>query len=347
MNKTWTITISLWLAVVTLALPACEDEVAAPEPVMTAEPIIARHQWYQASPPLDPAYWYVTLDPESERARWYHIEPHLGASSRDFDPDLPAAEDVEVPTLHIEVDSIPEDSLAWTGIMRGFAPSEVPLHARPGTGYLNLSDSKYLQVWINDFKPDPSDRGGEMFVEIGFINEDFFEPEKDDGDTEDRNFDGFVVATEDTGFDHIAEEDGDPRSFEREADDFSPDRDPVTGKFERINGTEGNLRLDSEDLDGSGTFEYLDSYLRYRIDLSASAYVDIRRDFPDYNDFTDPEDSWRLYLVPLTEYEAVIPWGTIPFLHEIHHMRIWFWQLDKVLTPSKLHVQIGDIRGRS
>lgn len=342
LERGWAVPLLLVALLAPLPL-SCEDDVAGPAPTPES-PLLSVNQWYPASPPIAPDADYPpgAIATEREPVRWYRPELEHEARRRDFDPTLDERENLLVPTLIIEIDSAPDDSLKWTGIMRGFAGS-APVWSRSGSGPLDLSHATHLSIWINDYRPDPVDRGGTLYIELGFIDEDFYRPAEDSFDLEDSNYDGFAAAFDDTGLDGVFGADGDAIPGDDGTDDHSLLR--VNGVYAGINGTEMNNLNDTEDLDGSGALEEIDGYFRYRIELASSAEVDIRRDYPAYDDLKHPDDAWRRYRVPLMDYEAVTPDGVIPQLREIHHARIWFNRMDQVLNPAELRIQVARLAG--
>ncbi len=296
---------------------------------------LIRRSWWWASPPVDPTdLGAFDTKPDTLRGKffWYNIEPNIGVHRRDLNPNLNERESSLVTSLDIEFDTI--DSTSWGGVMTGF----------PGGG-LDLSKGQFIEIWVNDFKQEESDRGGTLFIELGSIDEDFFEPGENKFDTEDSNRDGFSAGTEDTGLDGFSNEQGDGT-----ADDYDPTRLPpelgINGRYLKINGTENNQLLDTEDLDRSGQMETRNSYFRYKLQLDDSAEVDIFRDFPDYDGFKDSgheDDAWRLYRIDMADAEIVDVHGR-PTLDQVRHMRIWFDSVYVVLNPKVKRLQLAAMK---
>ncbi len=294
---------------------------------------IARFRWRPASPPVDPdengiARFYNL----HERFFWYNIEPNFGTTTRDLDPTIAPGISMLITTLDIELDTMSVDVEAWAGIMTGFE----------GCG-LDLSAYSYLEIWINDFKPDPEDRGGILYIDIGRIDEDFFEPNENHFDDEDKNKDGFTALTEDTGLDGLFNKDGDTSD-----DDYSVERDEY-GRFTHINGTEGNYLHDTEDLNRSGVLETENCYLEYTVALADTALQDIRRDYPTYIGFSNPGheyDSWRKYAIELSSGKKLDAncWSQCDVLKTVQHIRIWFRNVGEVVDPAIRRLQIAFLR---
>jgi len=324
----------------------CEDETTNVEPGVTEPPaLLTPRFWYPASPPLSMDNSTALPAANAVRAYWYQIEPEWGATTRDFNPETSTENDVPVTTMHIEVDLIPDDPARWTGIMTGFPGS---WDGHRGTGGvpggldpLDLSKSDVMKIWVNDFKPNPGDRGGKIYIELGFIDEDFYRPDLNEHNLEDADRNGFTVGgehNEDTGLDGILT--GQPGDDPN--DDYISQR-MDDNRFTHINGTEGNGRADDEDLDGNEQLDLLDAYFRYEVDLGAKAVRDVRRDYPTFSEFKHPLDSWRLYEIRLEDYDAVTPTGRVPYRDQIKHMPIWFDDIGAVVNPQVKCTQMREI----
>jgi hypothetical protein len=325
-----------------VALAGCSDESTGvkPAPVEDADVVsIERRVWYPASPPVDPDGGVAVL-PCSLRAPayWYNIEPPLGARRRDFNPNLDERDNTPVTTVDIELAPVlsQPSGRPWTGIMTGFR--------RP----VDLSGRRYLEIWVNDFKPTPHDRGGVLYVDVGRIDENFFEPEDQRWNDEDRDRDGFNACIDDSGLDethnflpdcvrNIYPDDPTEGGYDPyddlAGDDYVPNR--IDGLFSKINGTEQNGYYDTEDLDGSGALDRANSYFRYAIDLADGAVLDVRSEYPAYDGFLDPHharDSWRWYRVELFGGTPVgDDWLPDPDLTRVHHVRVWFRDAGEVV----------------
>jgi hypothetical protein len=286
---------------------------------------LTRRSWYPASPPISDDGVSPRPSANNTKVFWYNIEPDLGVHRRDLNPNLDERESTLVPSLDMEFESIVSDPADWAGVMTGFR----------GAG-LDLSQGQFIEIWVNDFKPDSLDRGGMLHVDMGFIDEDFYQPDDNDLNTEDANFDGFSAITEDTGLDNIFNDDpelgpGDP------GDDYTPSR--IAGRFSEINGTERNGLLDTEDLDGSGQLDKSNGYFTYELDLSQTAIIDVRRDFPLFADFNHPKESWRLYRIDLADYKLVNT-NTTPVFEQIKHLRVWMDSIPVVVDSTVNRFQI-------
>ncbi len=104
-------------------------------------------------------------------------------------------------------------------------------------------------------------------------------------DTEDRNWNNTldVLLGEDSGLDTIVGEDNENIPGDDGNDDYSATDNPQ--------GTEGNRRLDSEDIDGNGFSPRGNNHhYEYEINLSDTSY------------FTNLANNWRLFRIPLRDY---------------------------------------------
>ena len=295
---------------------------------------LIRRSWYPASPPVDPDDPIATLPADKrENTFWYNIEPDLGVHRRDLNPDLDERESTLVPSLDIEFGSIPEDSTAWGGVMTGFR------------GGIDLSQGQFIEFWVNDFRPDANERKGTLHIDLGFIDEDFYQPDvfPPKFNNEDANRDGFTIGganNEDTGLDGILT----GQTGDDPDDDYVSQRIPADGnRFTHINGTEANGLLDSEDLDGSAQLETSNAYFTAAVDLSDSAITDIRRDFPSFSDFTDELDSWRYYRLELSDFAEIKKDGR-PVIEQIKHARIWLTDIGETVSSKRKRLQIADFK---
>ncbi len=179
---------------------------------------------------------------------------------------------------------------------------------------LDFSQKKYIELLVkvdtNTGEPVPHPI---MRIDLGDINEDFY---TDYGglnklNNEDANNDGSITLDEDTGLDGIFHDQpgADPN-------DLADNVIDQYGDYPKINGTEGNRVLDTEDLDGNGVLNNLDRYFSYSFSLSDSLYLE------NIN-----HDGWRLYRIPITDpsvYEVVnnSSSGVPPSLKKISFGRI-------------------------
>ena len=78
--------------------------------------------------------------------------------------------------------------------------------------------------------------------------------------------------------------------------------------YSHINGTEGDGRLNTEDLNGNGVLDMEENYYEYRVDLEDTVFL------------VDEYNGWRLYQVPLKQVHKVVG---APSWDRIRMARIW------------------------
>lgn len=143
--------------------------------------------------------------------------------------------------------------------------------------------------------------------------------------TEDRNGNGALDEGEDTGLDGVEGKDSEwtPDSEDDGADDYAPYS--VTKDYSRVNGTEKNGRLDTEELIVDGRLDLTNNYFEYTIDL----------DNPDPAIFAgENENGFKTILIPLKDTTYYSKFGN-PDWGYIRFIRIWF---EDVVEPETLVV---------
>lgn len=194
----------------------------------------------------------------------------------------------------------PNRSETWAGIMN--APSGSQLG-------MNFSEIENLQFILRSRR-----RSGNLHVSLAMSLDEDAPRRTADGrivgyngflDTEDRNSNGLLDGTnEDTGLDTTAGLDS--LYFPESGDDGNDDYDPRTNQ----NGTEGNRRLDSEDIDRNG-------FTRY------NHYFELTIPLGDIRFYTELSNGWRRYCVPLHDTTFVARIGN-PKWEDIRVVRLWF-----------------------
>ncbi len=199
----------------------------------------------------------------------------------------------------------------WTGVMK-YIGNEI-----------DFSKKRYIEILakVDTLNFNQTSKPVVMHIDLGAINENFytFTDENGDGilDMEDGLVarDGILDGGEDVGLDRIAnDESGDDPDDNYDHYDVT-----INGEKEypKINGTEGNDKLDSEDLDNSGGLNTADIYFEYSICLN------------DGEEFLESEyKGWRLFRIPLHDPEnyRIIsneP-GKVPNIEKISYARLWF-----------------------
>ncbi len=304
---------------------------------------LTRTGWSWASAPfLGMAYVDSTLDNRSfdpadrvGTVRWFL--PRERVLRRYLNPDLIKQErddTQQVMDLYLRADDGKWDPEDWGGIMRGISRTGV-----------DLSKSQFVEIWVNDGRPDRELRTGKLHIDFGYINEDGFWPLDDNGQPLTGTFeqedgigdnirDGVWTYDEDIGLD--GDENGPQRySAEYEIDGDSP--------FPRINGTARNNREDTEDLNRNTRLDRDDGYFTTTIDLKDTpALIDVDYDFDDVQELKDNGISWRKYRIPIGVVDSVSV-GTAPNIKAITHARIWY-ENDAVDAPVEMHLQLSDFK---
>ncbi|CAN5652798.1 cell surface protein SprA [soil metagenome] len=167
------------------------------------------------------------------------------------------------------------------------------------------------------------DQNAKMYVELGFISVDGLPNGKID--TEDKNANGLLDLNEDNGLDGLTDAQEDSLIVAKYhlpsgslGPDPSLDNNIDTGyDLSKINGTEknagvdGNTKPDTEDLNGTGSNAFRNSYFQYEVSLDTTANTRIVG--RGYN-------GWAQYRIPLSEFTKKI--GDIE-LTNIQYVRIW------------------------
>ncbi len=271
--------------------------------------------------------------------QWYNpTAANGGARERDFDPTLTNAEGGGIERTVLEVSLLTDTTgafipSAWAGLTHSIS--------RWGE---DLSLTRAVEMWINDRTQDHSQTHARVHLDFGRMSEDAFwqtdSLPNNRLDSEDRNCDTKLDYGEDTGLDGVFDQDepgytgpgSDPRG-----DDFGYSNDPAKASdYSKINGTEGNAGIDTEDLDLNCNLDLVNSYFEATVDLSDTAYVavDVARDYPG-NSYVGPDNGWRLFRIPVAAFMA---YGT-PDWSSIRHERVW---IDGMTGPTR--IQIGGIQ---
>ena len=317
---------------------------------------VSRLSWNAASAPAqgeDPAY--VIADPEiGDRhftpekrldTRWFL--PRLNTLRRFLNPELrqqEAREAQQVLEIYLSTGGEEWQPDNWGGVMRGL-----------GRSGIDLTKTQFVELWVNDFRSDVFGEHptGKLHIDFGYINEDFYWPLDDDGNLVTGTYnredgilgdapDGVFTIDEDIGLGGYRQ--GSPwYGRDQFSADYGSDADP----YPRINGTAGNNREDSEDLDGDTVFDRQDGYFTLTIDLADSALVDVLRDYPtdEVGDNLEHHLAWRKYRVRLGDALPVSPpGGTTPQLATVTHVRIWFEDPSPPPGTTSRRIQITDFK---
>jgi hypothetical protein len=271
------------------------------ESIMDSYPMgVTIGSWSQASKP-----WNSTL--AKGRTNWYNPKNIRREQVEDPSTLTDREKKETVTALAIKVFpsslGIPGSEVwSWGGVMKYLG------------NQLDFSQKKYIELMVKVVSQEGSPAPNPILrIDLGDINEDFY---TDYGglnvlNSEDKDNDGVLILAEDTGLDGIADkEPGDDPN-----DEANNDIDQA-GDYPKINGTEGNRVLDTEDLNNDGVLSMLDRYFSYSISLSDTLFLE------NVN-----ADGWRLYRIPITDpnvFQIVnnASTGGLPTLKKISFGRI-------------------------
>ncbi len=222
----------------------------------------------------------------------------------------------------------------WSGVMSAFAAN----------GF-DLTQTRTVEFWVNDGIGDPAARRGRMHIDFGDISEDFvfFKNNPDRPLDNNTSFNReavsefqFIPTTDDLGWNGRKDNcPGEDTPWPLGVDCHLPSRINSDGQHTWANGTEGDNRFDTEDINGDGEWDTKNSFFRYTLDLADVSLVDPGTDItPTYgNDpSVDPElrpgfQGWRHYRLDLQKIlldSIMAPGQTPPSLRQIRYLRLWF-----------------------
>ncbi len=196
---------------------------------------------------------------------------------------------------------------------------------------LDFSNKKYIELLVKVPKNQNDinlQRNVTLHVDLGDISEDFYTEYGGLGilNTEDKILNGELDKDEDIGLDMIKGVKGNPPG-----DDLNDDYGYTSNSkdYSKINGTEGNNTVDTEDLDNNKYLNVIDQYLSYSVNLPR--FDDNNHYIPNlYPYITSYIDTTEFMLIrlPLNDksiYETVInpPSSIPPSLKKVSYIRIW------------------------
>ncbi len=350
-------------------ISACgDDDPIAPDEYVTPGLSLDMFRWYwkPASEPMGATTTHgIPIFPHTRVAYSYYYHSHGSTFRRDFDPGLIDSEhDEEVRVLCLslprglnmmELEVFPDlaptndfnnalgDS-AWTGLMCGFTI--------PG---IDLSGFDFVDLWVNDYRQETEDRLGVLHLELGGMDEDFWEPEKNWFETENQNHDEFFdLGEEDTGLDGVPDRDEEfsesPFStyYDRGGDDYNSSLMAAgfPNSYFKSSGMEGNRLFDTEDLDGDSSFDSRSSYFELICELRNTGQVEMTQVYlTETGQAPSDEKAWRMYRLYLNEAQMRIEEGeTEPRWDKITHARFWIEDLGDPSESSLKHLEVASIR---
>ncbi|MCD5383544.1 hypothetical protein LR066_02125 [candidate division WOR-3 bacterium] len=235
-----------------------------------------------------------------EPLRWYN--PHEGVRRGEIIPSLPDHRKNEKQNI-LRIES----TGGWGSLLT--------LLSRE---YLNFEKSQFLEVWARGDKIIHLNIGADICEALLYKDRDgnIRENPGNVARTEDINRNGRLDAGlgEDTGLDGVMGEDGDNIPGDDGNDDYHYSHE-FPDDYSRINGTEGNGRLDTESLLGETLLNRHNNYFSFRIDLSSPDYV-----------VQEGDEGWKLYRIPLKD---ATPKGS-PSWSAIRYARLWVEGADTI-----------------
>lgn len=198
---------------------------------------------------------------------------------------------------------------SWSGLMQYL---EEPI---------DLAELDYIECQILDNADIFPDVPVTMHIDLGLMCEDYFrpgvnmEPDKEDGLLDYNGVmvleDGILDYGEDRGLDRI--ETGEPGDDPN--DNYSNHEEMINGfeEYPEINGTEGNDKLDSEDLNNDDILNLENSYIHYSFDLDSSEYL-----------ASANSKGLRTYRIPVEIYNIITDGNPEPDVTNLEYFRIWF-----------------------
>ncbi|HVP36799.1 MAG TPA: cell surface protein SprA, partial [Terriglobales bacterium] len=278
--------------------------------------------------------WYNPYD----RVRITDIWPNHQVQAKDdwtdvlnleLHPKQPhAPRDTLVDTLGVRRFYADSSYKSCNGIMRAFAPSS-----------WDQTRTKFLELWVR------GDDSTTLNIDLGEISEDINADgllETEDKPSNGQRGDGILKDEEDTGLDGMFDAEEKilyPKLEDPNGDDWKYDPQTNKNDYSRINGTEKNAddpdrgrRPDTEDINGNDELDNINNYFEYPISL---------KDPSLWVQGTKTPDGWRLYRIPLENYQGRITVGN-PNFSSIKFARVWLSSSDT--TGRTASVQIASIQ---
>ncbi len=234
---------------------------------------MTRESWVPASPPTN-------YDWTNMLGLWWYLKDREVVEEDIF----PAAESrpgqAYIPVLEMNIRGASyagasgDPDQRWAGLMR--------LASKTGADYSRL---KFLEMWV---RKTAGDNTGTMNVDLGTVSEDFYRPWLADVlNTEDKDNDGELSATENTGLDGVAN--GLPGDDPNDHYSYNED-DPESIRYAHINGYEEDPSRvpNTEDLDGDGNLDVDNTHFRFSFELSEDSPY-----------FAKKSNDWYNFRVPL------------------------------------------------
>ncbi len=295
---------------------------------------------------------YMQMMDYKAKAFWFSITPsdvvvkNLWGNNKQVattDQNVPVMDYVflpDTPGTYNYNPKLSDPTKTWGGMMKVLSTT---------ANNLQEQNIQYIEFW---FQVDQAPANSDLYIDLGRISEDVI-PNKI-LNTEDKNNNGVVDASEDIGIDGMtnAQEkafcvaNGYPAADKADpsGDDFSwnPSASGIY-KYFNINGTEGNGQNvdigripDTEDLNLNGNLDLVNSYFRYKVPLDTSKLTNPYiagggegLDNPDNNKL-----QWYLLRIPLSDTMLTV--GQ-PTLSDVEYIRVFTTDVS-----SMIHVRLAE-----
>ncbi len=264
----------------------------------------SRREWYYGSIPKSND---VSLLGE---IHWWNFQ----MSRRNIAPEYPQYQEAPVYALALYFVPRNNDPNSWGSINT------------IRTAEFDLSNYEFIEFWAKgDSGVLHIDLGGDISEDIPRVKADgTIVPPNGLLDTEDKDGNGVLSNNEDTGLDGVQRADFLFSSPDTSGDDGNDDFQGNPKSFEdtlKLNGTEGNLIIDSEDLNRDAFLDTNSNYFEVTINFMDEKYV-----------VANGLNGWKKYRVVLHDTTNFKVEGN-PSWTNIRYLRIWF---DGVKGPNRI-----------
>ena len=311
--------------------------------------------WKDLSPPnAIPALAGLTpLQMMNYKAKsfWYSITPsdvniHTIWGNRKYasatDQTVPVMDFVFIPdspgTYNYTDGPLPNPQKNWGGMMKALSSTAANLQSQ---------NIQFIEFWMHI--SSGTLRSDSVYLDLGRISEAVI---PDDGTntirTEDINHNGILAPGADVGIDGMddaaerlnhhstkADPSGDDFSLNTNQPDYLPGGVPNIMKWYNVNGTENNAVLtdigripDTEDLNGNGNLDQVDSYFRYAIPLDTSTTTN------PYISGGGDNGGWYLIRIPLKD--TLLTVGQ-PTFSDVEYIRLFATGVN-----DKIHLRLAE-----
>jgi len=306
-----------------------------------------------ASTGVPAQYFLKSYSGESELSfYWYNPKDEDKLTKKDIYLDTPGDErDDKVSTLNMVFkpaarseavlgnDVTPEDS--WAGVMKYLYSSYQDFREVKYIEFLASTNKNItLNFDIGDLSediipnggpyPDTEDMNKNRVLDIGDNSEDIgYDMQKGTADFHDLNADSLKQSYEFYSFDNHPVESAD-----------NPTPDSQINDYWDFIKTEGNGKLDTEDLDGGGNLDTSIRAYRYTLELEPTPVFGRK-----YIVSTDYESGFALYRIPIEDVSPSSTLNSEPDISKIKYMKIWINNSKDTLFSTRVNFVSLDLVG--